>query len=94
MAGIQSFHYIIITKIGSNEETIPEDTAFWNLDTLQFKHSNNRIKIQVKGLKYANYNLLDEKGFIKDKNSFFSPCLKSEFHYAYILNTGRWLKLK
>lgn len=41
---------LIITKIGSNEETIPEDTAFWNLDTLQFKHSNNRIKIQVSAI--------------------------------------------
>lgn len=41
---------LLITKISSNEESIPEDTAFWNLDTLQFKHSNNRIKIQVSAI--------------------------------------------
>lgn len=42
--------HLLITRISSNEENIPEDTAFWNLDTLQFKHSNNRIKIQVSAI--------------------------------------------
>ena len=28
--------------------------------------NGNRIKIQVKGIKYANYSLLDENGFIKE----------------------------
>ncbi|WP_439505008.1 histidine kinase [Sediminibacterium sp.] len=38
---------LVITKISSNEPYLPEDTAFWNLNNLEFKHTNNRIKIQL-----------------------------------------------
>ncbi len=38
---------LIVTKISSNEQYLPDDTAFWNLNNLEFKHTNNRIKIQL-----------------------------------------------
>lgn len=44
---VQDKPKLIVTKISSNEQSLPEDTAFWNLNDLTFKHTDNRIKIQL-----------------------------------------------
>lgn len=44
---VQDNTKLIITKISSTEQSLPEDTAFWNLNNLTFKHTDNRIKIQL-----------------------------------------------
>lgn len=44
---------LIVTKISSNEQHLPEDTAFWNLNDLEFRHTDNRIKIQLSTIGYS-----------------------------------------
>ncbi|HPH37737.1 MAG TPA: histidine kinase, partial [Sediminibacterium sp.] len=44
---------LIVTKISSNEPHLPEDTAFWNLNDLEFRHTDNRIKIQLSTIGYS-----------------------------------------
>ncbi|OYZ47588.1 MAG: hypothetical protein B7Y15_13920, partial [Bacteroidetes bacterium 24-39-8] len=37
---------LVITKISSNDNSLPTDTAFWNIQYLQFQQHDNRLKIQ------------------------------------------------
>ena len=41
---------LLITKVSSNENSQPNDTAFWNIQNLEFQHKDNRIKIQFSAI--------------------------------------------